>query len=312
MKPSQFRRTVIFFSLIYFFVIFLFFVIRDPIDRSRAKVNKGTSKTPRTPSITSKNPPSFNLPPKYWKSKLSPVKDAKFSNIEKEIIRLTNDYRKSSEIIELKEDSELSNVARFHSKDMGDRKYFDHVSPDGLTPQMRKEKLYSALYGGIGENIFQVSNFQNATIEKLALLAFNSWLNSSGHRANIVNTEYTHIGVGVIEQNNTYNMTQNFAAAIVRFNQNLPDYIPVNSTLFLEGEVLVDTDKSKIKFMLAKRLPAAVKFYGLKKTNYKQIPIFWLKGRNFKADVNFDKKGKYKFLVSISNLIFDGHPLVVD
>lgn len=81
----------------------------------------------------------------------------------------------------------VAGVARAHSDDMRRRDYFDHVSPDGRTPMQRVQAA------GIGVT---------AVAENIALgqptgqAVFRSWMESAGHRRNLLNCEYTHHGLG--------------------------------------------------------------------------------------------------------------------
>lgn len=311
MKPSKLRKIITLLSLIYFIGIFIFLITRDPIERSLGYRRPKSPKPLIKPTTTAKIPFNFNLPSSYWKSQLTPEKEVKFSDIESEIIRLSNEFRKKNGLKELYEDENLNNVARYHSKDMANKSYFSYISPDGMTPQMRKEKLYSALYGGIGENIFKVENYQNATPDRVALLAFNNWINSSGPRDNIINAEYTHIGVGVVLENNFYYITQNLVTAIAKFEQNLPETINVSSPLFFRGQMLTDEDKSKIEFLLTRPRSTISKFYGFQKSNYEQIQPTWIDDRRFECKVDFEKGGIYKLIIAVSGKMYDGHPIQV-
>ncbi len=81
----------------------------------------------------------------------------------------------------------LELAAAKHSKDMAERKYFSHTSPDGTTPQQRiKAAGYS--YSWSGENI--ASGFSKEAD------VINGWLKSEGHCKNIMNGNYRDMGVG--------------------------------------------------------------------------------------------------------------------
>ncbi len=112
------------------------------------------------------------------------------SEFEKEVVRLTNEEREKHGLAPLELDEELSNVARDKSKDMRDAGYFSHNSPNHGSP-FDMMQAYGIDYRTAGENI--------AAGQRSPEEVVNGWMNSEGHRANILNGSYTHIGVGHVE-----------------------------------------------------------------------------------------------------------------
>lgn len=108
---------------------------------------------------------------------------------ENEVIRLVNDIRSQKGLGTLTADWELSRVARYKSQDMVDNRYFSHTSPTYGTP-FQMIKAFGLSYRSAGENIA----YGYATPQAVV----NAWMNSSGHRANILNASYTKIGVGYV------------------------------------------------------------------------------------------------------------------
>lgn len=108
---------------------------------------------------------------------------------EREVIRLVNDIRAKNGLNKLTEDWQLSRVARFKSQDMKDNKYFSHTSPVYGSP-FQMIKNFGISYRAAAENIAK----GQATPQSVV----NAWMNSSGHRANILNASYTKIGVGYV------------------------------------------------------------------------------------------------------------------
>ena len=95
----------------------------------------------------------------------------------------------------------MQNVARVKAKDMVDNNYFSHTSPIYGSP-FDMLKNYGISYKTAGENI--AGNSTNSE-------AVNAWMNSSGHRANILNANYTDLGVGIAKSSNgTMYWTQMF------------------------------------------------------------------------------------------------------
>ena len=118
-----------------------------------------------------------------------PGVDSSVSSFEKEVIRLVNAERSKNGLKALKEDWELSRVARIKSQDMKDNNYFSHTSPVyGSLFEMMKN--FGIAYRGAAENIAKGQSTPQAVV--------NAWMNSSGHRKNILNSSYTHIGVGYV------------------------------------------------------------------------------------------------------------------
>ena len=118
-----------------------------------------------------------------------PGKDATVAEYEQEVIKLVNEVRKQNGLSELKYDWELARVARFKSQDMKDNKYFAHNSPVYGSP-FDMIKNFGISYRAAGENIARGQRTPEAVM--------NAWMNSSGHRANILNSTYTKIGVGYV------------------------------------------------------------------------------------------------------------------
>ena len=118
---------------------------------------------------------------------------------EREVIRLVNVERAKYGLTALTEDTALTRTARMKSQDMHDSRYFDHNSPTYGTP-FQLMKSQGIEYRTAGENIAM----GYATPETVV----NAWMNSSGHRANILNSSYTKIGVGFVESG--YYWTQHF------------------------------------------------------------------------------------------------------
>ena len=132
----------------------------------------------------------------------------------------------------LKHIEKIRLIARSHSEDMAVQDYFAHRSPEGLSPTDRGQKEgyncrkdYGSYYTyGLAENIHQgwlydsystrngrIASYTWFTMEGLAQTAVGGWMESRGHRENILKTTYdrTGIGVAVAEDGKVY-FTQNF------------------------------------------------------------------------------------------------------
>ena len=108
---------------------------------------------------------------------------------EAEVIRLVNEQRAKNGLKALTANWELSRVARYKSQDMAVNRYFSHTSPTYGTP-FQMIKAFGLTYRTAGENI--------AYGQRTPQTVVNAWMNSSGHRANILSASYTQIGVGYV------------------------------------------------------------------------------------------------------------------
>lgn len=106
---------------------------------------------------------------------------------EEEMVRLLNDERSKKGLNPLKLDMEITKVARLKSQDMIDKNYFSHNSPTYGSPfDMMKKFNINYIYAG--ENIAGNPSVQEA---------HTALMNSEGHRKNILNPSFTHIGIGI-------------------------------------------------------------------------------------------------------------------
>ena len=110
------------------------------------------------------------------------------SDLEQQVVDLVNQERASYGLAPLTLNTELCNGARLKSQDMLDNGYFSHYSPTYGDPFDMMEALGFNSWYAAAENI--------ARGQKTAEEVMNSWMNSPGHRANILSEEYTEIGVG--------------------------------------------------------------------------------------------------------------------
>lgn len=119
---------------------------------------------------------------------------APFRVMEQEVVRLVNEERSKRGLSLLNENWELSRVARIKSQDMIDNNYFSHNSPVYGTP-FQMITAFGIRYSQAAENI--------AYGQQTAQQVMNTWMNSSGHRANILNPNFNIIGVGIARKGTT-------------------------------------------------------------------------------------------------------------
>ena len=115
------------------------------------------------------------------------------SAFEQQVVELTNQERAKNGLPALKLDVELSKVARDKSKDMQTKNYFSHTSPTYGSP-FDMMKAYGVSYQSAGENIAMGQRSPQEVVQ--------AWMNSQGHRENIMNPNFTHIGVGHVTAGN--------------------------------------------------------------------------------------------------------------
>lgn len=106
---------------------------------------------------------------------------------EAELLRLTNGERRKAGLAPLKLSSQLTRAAQSHAVDMARNNYFSHTGLNGSSIGDRS-KSTGYKYRLVGENLAAGKTTPEATIRQ--------WMNSSGHRANILNGRFTEIGFG--------------------------------------------------------------------------------------------------------------------
>lgn len=163
-------------------------VVANLIKQANIKQDKGTpaanKKQPIAPPAKQTTPPAkeeqqTKTPPATTQHQLT--------QLEQKVVELTNQERRKHGLPELQIDLALSRVARMKSEDMQKNNYFSHTSPTYGSPfDMMRD--FGISYRAAAENIAQGQRTAEEVVQ--------AWMNSSGHRANILNKNYTHIGVG--------------------------------------------------------------------------------------------------------------------
>lgn len=143
---------------------------------------KGEVKVPAAPQKPQQPAPEVTTPQ-------TPEETASLSQYEQKVVELVNAERAKQGLKPLQVDPELAKVARIKSQDMRDKNYFSHQSPTYGSP-FEMMKQFGISYRAAGENIAAGQKTPEAVVE--------AWMNSPGHRANILNANYTHIGVGYV------------------------------------------------------------------------------------------------------------------
>ncbi len=164
------------------------------------------TKTPsKKPKATPSKKPKTDTPPSKAATKApekpsAPVTLSEEAAAAAEVLRLVNEERAKAGCNAVAANSSLADLASAFSEDMAERGFFDHTDPDGSSPWDRAAKAGITNLGG--ENI--------ARGQADAAAVMDAWMNSPGHRANILNCDFKTLGVGVHMASGGPWWTQNF------------------------------------------------------------------------------------------------------
>src|SRR5690625_3533117 len=177
--------------------------IEQPIEKEDSTptvVEKEENKQPENNQQVEQNNNKENQQVEQNKQPETNANDSGYlSQFEQQVVDSTNKERAKYGLSPLTADWELSRVAKEKSRDMLINNYFDHNSPIYGSPFDMMD-AYMIHYRSAGENIAKGQRSPEEVV--------NAWLNSEGHRANILNGSFTHIGVGFSEDG--YIWTQQF------------------------------------------------------------------------------------------------------
>ena len=158
----------------------------------------GEQKTPTNPTGTQKSPAAPSGAPTGTNA---PTGTGTLSSQGSRILQLANAERAKVGAKPLKSNTELNKLATMKSKDIVEKNYFSHQSPTYGSPfDMMKTYGISYMYAG-----------ENLAINSDADKAHNAWMNSEGHKKNLLNPDFTELGVGLYPKGNgSYAYTQMF------------------------------------------------------------------------------------------------------
>lgn len=187
-------------TITFVFVLLMFFSINASAQSSSYTVQAGDSLWKIAvkyqvglSEIISLNPQLKNPALIYPGQKVSIPNFDEIKVQENEVIKLVNVERAKAGLPALKTNWELSRVARYKSQDMIDKNYFSHTSPTYGSP-FDMMKNFGLSYRTAGENIAMGQRTPSEVV--------TAWMNSPGHRANILNASFTEIGVGLAKTSN--------------------------------------------------------------------------------------------------------------
>lgn len=153
---------------------------KDPVPAEPTTPSKPAE--PAQPAVPENPAPSQPVTPTQPEQNVGQA-----SQYEIRVVELVNQERSKAGLSPLQMDASLSNVARLKSQDMRDNKYFSHTSPTYGSP-FDMMKKFGISYRYAGENIAAGQRTPEEVVQ--------AWMNSPGHKANILNDKYTNIGVG--------------------------------------------------------------------------------------------------------------------
>ncbi|WP_326644043.1 CAP domain-containing protein [Streptosporangium sp. NBC_01755] len=175
---------------------------RGNVSRSTA-VRLACSPTPTPTSTAKPTPAPVPTATPTTPGTTAPTPAPGGSSTSEEVVRLTNAERQKGGCAPLVSDPQLRSAAQGHSADMAAKNYFSHTSADGRNLTARIKASGFSPVRAWAENI--------AMGQRTPAEVVRAWMNSSGHRANIMNCGYTHLGVGVANSSRGIYWTQNFA-----------------------------------------------------------------------------------------------------
>ncbi len=216
--------------------------------------------------------------------------------LEQEVLRLSNLERVGFGLVPLQPDPRLSDLARRHSRNMALQNFYAHQDPFGYMVADRQKEYYPELiHLGMGENIHKI---RSILYDTEAQQLVNDWMDSPGHRANILNTDYTHLGIGVHRADGYILATQVFSNSMLRVTVLPQTRVKVGSSPTLDFEYLSPQPSRQLKCALKTPDPNEQIFVSENRyyNGFKPLPIVWTDGTRFRVKLDFSHgRGKYTF-----------------
>ncbi len=181
--------------------LFKQFNIQKPTAQQAAPAPETSNNVQAQPAQKAAPAPKTNKEAQAQPAAKPAAEASSVSAFEKKVVELVNQERQKQGLSALQLDTKLSDVAREKSKDMMNKNYFSHTSPTYGSP-FDMMKQFGIDYRTAGENIAKGQQ----TPEEV----MNGWMNSDGHRKNILSPNFTHIGVGYVEGGGSTYWTQMF------------------------------------------------------------------------------------------------------
>lgn len=138
-----------------------------------------------------------------------PAQTPNIAEMEAAIRQQINEIRVENNLQPLENNERLAQVARQYSQRMAQKNFFSHTGPDGDTPAQRVRDG-GIVYLMVGENLFRSTNISDPVPA-----AVQGWMESPGHRENILRSVFAETGVGVWREGNQYYITQMFLRSLL-------------------------------------------------------------------------------------------------
>lgn len=198
--------------------------------------------------------------------------DATDREVEELADALSNVQRREAGLPELEYDETLRDIGRAHSQQMSELDFFSHEDPEGRGPGDRLHGWHRRLVGEAGENIWMCRDCWRGNPDALVdtmLFGSNGWMNSPGHRANILRGSFTHVAIGVARHGDDVWATQVFSTTKGYLFEALPKTIKSGDCLLVELNPYPETGRLAAFFDLqASTGQASIKRSGL---GFKQV-----------------------------------------
>ncbi len=150
--------------------------------------------TPLPPTATPVPPTATPVPPTPTAAGCAPSGNVGY---EDQLLALINQERQNQGLAPLTMNAALREAARAHSRDMACNGFFSHTGSDGSSPADRVTR-YGYSFSYLGENIYAGSGPYNSP-----QAAFQAWMNSTGHRENMLSPNFVHVGIGYMYEPNS-------------------------------------------------------------------------------------------------------------
>lgn len=138
------------------------------------------------------------------------------------VFKMTNETREERGRLAVKEDETLTQNACWHNQDMIAHEYFAHTDSDDREPWDRVHREHRRLIGEVSENTYSGVPVSDQPVEAFAEKIMTAWMNSPGHRDNLLTAKWTHLGVCVSEDTTESRATQVFARVQAYLDEPLP------------------------------------------------------------------------------------------
>lgn len=170
--------------------------------------NRAVEKVPQAYLISSGDNRAAMSRPRYAAADNNRTagKSKKDFRLEKKVFELINNERADNNLPELDWSDEVAEIARLHSENMANFKFFSHKDLDGWMVNDRADALGISKWRAIGENIAFNRGYNNP-----AESAVGRWMQSASHRENLLSDRWKESGIGIaIAEDGTYYFTEVF------------------------------------------------------------------------------------------------------